>query len=72
MEVPKGFKKFYPGDVVLKIAGKTVINTSQLLNAVASLKPQSEATIGIQRGTESLTLNVTVVQRPKGLANGRR
>jgi Do/DeqQ family serine protease len=69
---PAGLAGMRPGDVVLKIAGKTVINTSQLLNAVASLKPQSEATIGIQRGTESLTLNVTVVQRPKGLANGRR
>lgn len=69
---PAGLAGMRPGDVVLKIAGKAVINTPQLLNAVASLKPQSEATIGIQRGTESLTLNVTVVQRPKGVANGRR
>ena len=69
---PAGLAGMRPGDVVLKIAGKAVVNTPQLLNAVASLKPQSEAAIGIQRGTESLSLTVTVVQRPKGLANGRR
>jgi len=61
-----------PGDVVLEVAGKRVINTAQLLNTVASLKPQSEAAIGIQRGTESLTLKVRVVQRPRGLASSRR
>jgi len=69
---PAGVAGMRPGDVVLEVAGKSVINTSQLLNTVASLKPQSEASIGIQRGTESLTLKVTVVQRPKGLASIRR
>ena len=43
-----------PGDVVVKIAGTPVANTSQLLNAVAALKPQTPATIGVQRGDQAL------------------
>ena len=54
-----------PGDVVVKIAGTPVANTSQLLNAVAALKPQVVAVIGVQRGSKALDLNVTVAQRPK-------
>ena len=54
-----------PGDVVVKIAGAPVANTSQLLNAVAALKPQAVAVIGVQRGDKALDLNVTVAQRPK-------
>ncbi|HEX7435287.1 MAG TPA: trypsin-like peptidase domain-containing protein, partial [Caldimonas sp.] len=53
-----------PGDVVVKIAGMPIANTSQLLNAVAALKPQVNATIGVQRGDKALDLNVTVAQRP--------
>ena len=54
-----------PGDVVLTIAGQPVHNTAQLLLAVASLKPQSQAQIGVQRGKEALQLNVLIAQRPK-------
>ena len=54
-----------PGDVVLTIAGQPVHNTAQLLLAVASLKPQSQAQIGVQRGKEALQLNVMIAQRPK-------
>jgi len=53
-----------PGDVVVAIAGKPIQNTSQLLNAVAGLKPQTSASIGVQRGEKSLELTVTVAQRP--------
>ena len=53
-----------PGDVVVKIAGKAVGNTPQLLNAVAALKPQSNAEIAVQRGDRQLDLTVTVAQRP--------
>ena len=38
---------------------------SQLLNAVAALKPGVAAQILVQRGRESLSLNVTAAQRPK-------
>jgi serine protease DegQ len=54
-----------PGDVVLKIADTSVTNTSQLLNAVASLKPKAPAIISVQRGDKALALTVTVAQRPK-------
>jgi S1-C subfamily serine protease len=53
-----------PGDVVLTIGPRPVANTMQLLNAVASLKPGSETTIGAQRGNEQVQLKVTVIQRP--------
>ena len=42
-----------------------VVNTAQLLSAVAALAPQSQALIGVQRGDKALQLKVTVVQRPK-------
>ncbi len=61
-----------PGDVVLTIAGQPVHNTAQLLLAVASLKPQSQAQIGVQRGKEALQLNVLVAQRPKPQATTAR
>jgi Do/DeqQ family serine protease len=53
-----------PGDVVTQIGGKPVSNTAQLLNAVAALKPKSEAMIGVQRGDKALQLKVHVGQRP--------
>jgi len=53
-----------PGDVVVKIAGAPVINTPQLLNAVAALKPRETATVSVQRGSDALDIKVTVGQRP--------
>lgn len=49
-----------------------VANTAQLLGAVAALKPQSEAAIGVQRGGEALQLTVTVAQRPRAQAPRER
>ena len=57
-----------PGDVVTRIGDKEVRNTAQLMNAVAALKPRSEALIGVQRGEKALELKVTVAQRPKSQA----
>jgi len=54
-----------PGDVVVKVAETPVVNTAQLLSAVAGLAPQSQAMIGVQRGDKALQVKVTVVQRPK-------
>ena len=69
---PAGESGMLPGDVVLEVAGQRVLNTVQLLNAVAALKPQTQASFLIQRGKASLTLKITAVQRPKGLATARR
>jgi serine protease DegQ len=57
-----------PGDVVQRIGETPVINTTQLLAAVAGLKPQTQATIALQRGNRPLEVAVTIGQRP---AQGR-
>src|SRR5213595_3154414 len=54
-----------PGDVVVKVANTPVANTSQLLTAVAALKPKTPAVIAVQRGDKALELKVTVAQRPR-------
>ena len=54
-----------PGDVVTKVADTPITNTSQLLTAVAALKPKQPAIIAIQRGEKKMELKVTVAQRPK-------
>ena len=53
-----------PGDVVVKVGDISVANTAQLLNAVAALKPKTDAMIGVQRGDKPLQLKVRVAQRP--------
>ena len=57
-----------PGDVVLDVAGKQVGNTGQLLNAVAALKPGSEAAIQVLRDGKTATLNVRIGTRPQSLS----
>ena len=54
-----------PGDVIVSVGGAPVVNSYQLLNAVASLKPKAVAAIGVQRGEKALKVEVTVGQRPK-------
>ncbi len=54
-----------PGDVVTRVADRSVANSRDLLNAVAALPPQAPAVFGVQRGARALDLTVTVAQRPK-------
>ncbi len=54
-----------PGDVVMQVGLAKVANTSQLLNAVAALKPGSPTNVQVQRGKQLLDLTVTAAQRPK-------
>ena len=61
-----------PGDVVVAIADQPVASTAQLLNAVAALKPQSEASINVQRGSQKLEVEIVVAQRPKTMARRER
>lgn len=62
-----------PGDVVVRVAGRPVANTGQLLNAVAALKPKEPATLSILRDGQALEVTVQIAQRPKSMAvNGRR
>ena len=60
-----------PGDVVVKVGGKAVVNTSELFSAVASLPPESVAVIGVLRGAQAVDVKITVGERPKQAGNGR-
>jgi serine protease DegQ len=53
-----------PGDVVVSIGEKPVINTRQLRDAVAAMQPQAVAALGVQRGDKALGVNIKVGQRP--------
>jgi len=57
-----------PGDVVVRIAGKPVANTAQLMSAVALLRPDSGAVIGVQRGGATLEIKLVVAKRPSAKA----
>ncbi len=54
-----------PGDVVTKVGDLPVSTTSQLLNAVAAVKPLDQTHILVQRGDKQVELKVRVIQRPK-------
>ena len=54
-----------PGDVILGVAGKSVNNVSELLSAVAALKPGTSARFNLLRRDEKLDLGVTPGVRPK-------
>ncbi len=54
-----------PGDVVVQVSSSKVANTSQLLNAVAALKPGQAAQVKVQRRGDMLDLNVVVAKRPR-------
>jgi len=61
---PAGRGGVQPGDVVLRIGDTPVASTTQLLAAVAALRPESEVVVRVQRGEQQLDLKVTVGQRP--------
>jgi len=53
-----------PGDVLLGIAGREVASAAELLPTVAALPPGSKAQVRVQRGTQTLALEVTIGERP--------
>ena len=56
-----------PGDVITAVNGKPVVNVSQLLTAVAALKPGTAAPLSVLRGGDTSEIPVTpgVRQRPR-------
>ena len=54
-----------PGDVVVKVGDKAIVNTAELLAAVAGLPPDSVARLGVQRGAQALEVKVKVADRAK-------
>ena len=53
-----------PGDVVTKVGQHAITNTGELLRQVAALKPKSKVAVTVSRSGKSVTLEVTVAQRP--------
>jgi Do/DeqQ family serine protease len=53
-----------PGDVITKVAGRPVSNVSQLLGAVAALKPGEPASVTISRRDRRSDLTVVPGKRP--------
>ncbi|MCX7628409.1 MAG: Do family serine endopeptidase [Methylophilaceae bacterium] len=54
-----------PGDVLVEINGRKVLDSSSMLNLVAALKPNTTATLTVWRNGRELILTATVGRRPK-------
>ena len=54
-----------PGDVILRVDGKATNNVSELLTAVAALKPGTAARFDLQRGDAVVEVSVTPGTRPR-------
>jgi Do/DeqQ family serine protease len=53
-----------PGDVITSVAGRPVKNVSELLSAVAALKPGEAARLGLERREGRVDLSITPGTRP--------
>jgi len=54
-----------PGDVLVSIEGKPIVDPQSVLNAVTSIAPGSAARLKLKRKGQDLELAVTVGRRPK-------
>lgn len=54
-----------PGDVMIAIGGEAVQNSSELLNKVAALPPDSTVTVTVLRNNEQMDVRIKVGVRPK-------
>ncbi len=61
-----------PGDVIVKVDGKNVGNVSELLTAVAALKPGTAAPFNVQRADAMVELKITPGLRPRPQRNVKR
>lgn len=61
-----------PGDVIVRVDGKKVVNVSELLTAVAALKPGTDSAFNVQRGDTMIDLTISPGVRPKPQRNVRR
>jgi serine protease DegQ len=64
---PAGLAGIKPGDVITAVNGKAVGNVTELLGAVAALKPGVAAPLSVQRADKNTQISVTPAkrQRPK-------
>lgn len=54
-----------PGDVLMAINGREVIDSSTMLNLISELKPDKPATLNIARDQKELEITVLIGTRPK-------
>ena len=54
-----------PGDVIVQVDGKKVGNVSELLSAVAALKPGTSSAFNVQRGDKLVELSINPGVRPR-------
>jgi len=54
-----------PGDILLAINGQPVLDSSSMLNLIAALKPNQNATLTVTRNQAQLDLKVVIGTRPR-------
>lgn len=54
-----------PGDVLLEIDGREVLDSSTMLNLISSLKPERKSVLKIMRDQQEMRVTVTIGKRPK-------
>ncbi|HZV97755.1 MAG TPA: Do family serine endopeptidase [Methylophilaceae bacterium] len=54
-----------PGDILLEIDGRKVLDSSTMLNLISSLKPDRKAILKIARDQKELSIPVIIGKRPK-------
>ena len=54
-----------PGDILVGVDGKTIGDTTTMLNQIAQLKPGANAKLSVVRGAQELTLTLKVSKRPR-------
>ncbi|MBJ7310069.1 trypsin-like peptidase domain-containing protein [Rugamonas sp. CCM 8940] len=53
-----------PGDILLTVEGKPVLDTNEMLNLIAQLTPGGKAKMTVLRKSRETTLDITVGKRP--------
>jgi serine protease DegQ len=54
-----------PGDILIAVDGKPVVDSSTMLNLIAALSPGQTATILVMRNQAEKTVKINVGKRPK-------
>ena len=54
-----------PGDILLEIDGREVLDSSTMLNLISGLKPEKKATLKIARNQKEIDVVVAIGKRPK-------
>jgi len=56
-----------PGDVLLAVGGKPVVDPPAMLNAVAALKPGAKVPLALKREGKDVQVEVEIARRPSSL-----